>query len=85
VFVWCHSVVHQTHGRIPDKFGVQSESGANGISREFPEQMKIFSEILFGGLLARIAEYSLNGSPREVKFHRPLLKKLLRVFCNFVN
>jgi hypothetical protein len=24
---------------------------------------------LFGGLLARIAEYLLNGSPREVKFH----------------
>ncbi len=43
-----------------------------------PDQMKIcgnflrkwnFSGILFGGLLARIAEYLLNGSPREVKFH----------------
>jgi hypothetical protein len=28
-----------------------------------------FAEILFGGLLARIAKYLLNGSPREVKFH----------------
>jgi hypothetical protein len=26
--------------------------------------------LLFGGLLARIAEYFLNGSPREVEFHR---------------
>jgi hypothetical protein len=25
--------------------------------------------ILFGGLLVKIAEYLLNGSPREVKFH----------------
>jgi hypothetical protein len=31
-----------------------------------------FSGILFGGLLARIAEYLLNGSLREVKFHTPL-------------
>jgi hypothetical protein len=30
-----------------------------------------FAGILFGGLLAKIAEYSLNGSPREVKFHTP--------------
>jgi hypothetical protein len=46
-----------------------------------PEQMEFcgnfqskwnFSGISFGGLLARIAEYSLNGSPREVKFHTPL-------------
>jgi hypothetical protein len=29
-----------------------------------------FSGILFGGLLARIAEYLQNGSPREVKFHK---------------
>jgi hypothetical protein len=29
-----------------------------------------FSGISFGGLLARIAEYSLNGSPREVTFHK---------------
>jgi hypothetical protein len=28
-----------------------------------------FSGILFGGLLARIAEYLLNESLREVKFH----------------
>jgi hypothetical protein len=43
-----------------------------------PEQMQFrgiflskwnFSGISFGGLLARIAEYLLNGSPREVKFH----------------
>jgi hypothetical protein len=32
-----------------------------------------FLGILFGGLVARIAEYSLNGSPREVKFHTRLL------------
>jgi hypothetical protein len=30
-----------------------------------------FLGILFGGLLARITEYSLNGSLREVKFHNP--------------
>jgi hypothetical protein len=44
-----------------------------------PEQMEFrgnflskwnFVGILFGRLLARIAEYSLNGSPREVKFHK---------------
>jgi hypothetical protein len=29
-----------------------------------------FSGILFGGLLARIAEYLLNGSPREVKLQK---------------
>jgi hypothetical protein len=43
-----------------------------------PEQMEFcgnflsgwnYLGILFGGLLARIAEYLLNGSPREVKFH----------------
>jgi hypothetical protein len=28
-----------------------------------------FAGILFGGLLARIAKYLLNGSPRELKFH----------------
>jgi hypothetical protein len=28
-----------------------------------------FAGILFGRLLARIAEYLLNGSSREVKFH----------------
>jgi hypothetical protein len=31
-----------------------------------------FVEILFGRLLAKIAEYLLNGSLREVKFHTPL-------------
>jgi hypothetical protein len=31
-----------------------------------------FARILFVGLLARIAEYLLNGSPRKVKFHSPL-------------
>ncbi len=45
-----------------------------------PEQMEFhgnflsewnFLGILFGRLLARIAEYSLNGSLREVKFHTP--------------
>jgi hypothetical protein len=46
-----------------------------------PEQMEFcgnflskwnFTGILFGGLLARIAKYLLNGSPKEVKFHTPL-------------
>jgi hypothetical protein len=31
-----------------------------------------FSGISFGGLLARIAEYFLNGSSRELKIHTPL-------------
>jgi hypothetical protein len=43
-----------------------------------PEQMEFrgnflskwnFAGISFGNLLARIAKYFLNGSPREVKFH----------------
>jgi hypothetical protein len=43
-----------------------------------PERMKFcgdflsewnFLGILFGRFLARIAEYLLNGSPRELKFH----------------
>jgi hypothetical protein len=37
VFVWFHLVVHQTHGGIPGKFGVESKSRANGISWKFPE------------------------------------------------
>ncbi len=46
-----------------------------------PEQMEFcgnflskwnFLGILFGGLLARITEYLLNGGLREVKFHTPL-------------
>jgi hypothetical protein len=50
-----------------------------------PEQMEFcgnflsnwnFAGILFGGLLARITKYSLNGSPREVKFHTSLLPSL---------
>jgi hypothetical protein len=35
-----------------------------------------FLGILFGGLLARIAEYLLNGSPREVKFQTVTTTKL---------
>jgi hypothetical protein len=31
-----------------------------------------FLGILFGRLLARIAEYLLNGIPQEVEFHTPL-------------
>ncbi len=51
-----------------------------------PEQMEFhgkflskwnFSGILFGGLLARIAEYSLNGILRDVKFHRESISKVL--------
>jgi hypothetical protein len=50
-------------------------------SNPSPEQMEFcgnflskwnFAGILFGRLLARIAKYLLNGSPREVKFHTPL-------------
>jgi hypothetical protein len=46
-----------------------------------PEQMEFCANFLskwdllgtlFGRLLARIAEYLLNESPREVKFHTPL-------------
>ncbi len=71
MFVWCHSVVHQTHGRIL----------ASLESSPSPEQMEFhgnvlskwnFMGILFDGLLARIAEYLLNGSPREVKLHKPV-------------
>ncbi len=47
VFVWCHSVVHQTHGQIPGKFGVESESRANGMSRKFPEQMDFFGNLVW--------------------------------------
>jgi hypothetical protein len=44
-----------------------------------PEQIELsgnflskqnFAGILFGRLVARIAKYLLNGSPREVKFHK---------------
>jgi hypothetical protein len=51
---------------------------ASSESSPSPERMEFcdnflskwnFAGILFGRLLARIAEYSLNGSPREVKFH----------------
>jgi hypothetical protein len=31
-----------------------------------------FAGISFGGLLARIAKYLLNGSPKEVKFHNKI-------------
>jgi hypothetical protein len=48
--------------RIPSEWNFAGISRANGISRG----------ILFGGLLARIAEYLLNGSPRQVKLHTPL-------------
>ncbi len=47
VFEWCHSVVHQTHGGIPGKFRVESKSGANGILREFPEQMDSKNHLIF--------------------------------------
>ncbi len=47
VFVWCHSVVHQTHGRIPDEFRVESKSQANGISREYPEHMEFLGNLVW--------------------------------------
>jgi hypothetical protein len=37
-----------------------------------------FSGILFGRLLARIAECSLNGSPRDMKFHN---ESIAGIFC----
>ncbi len=89
VFVWCYSVVHQTHGGIPDESKLSPS----------PEQMEFcrnllskwnFVGILFGGLLARIAKYLLNGSPREVKFHSlahwpplPLSSCLRLLLCPF--
>jgi hypothetical protein len=48
-------------------------------SSQSPEQMEFcgnflskwnFLGISFGRLLARIAEYLLNGSPKEVKLHK---------------
>jgi hypothetical protein len=54
---------------------------ASSESSPSPEQMELrgnflskwnFAGILFDRLLARIAEYKLNGSLREVKFHTPL-------------
>ncbi len=51
---------------------------ASSESSPSPEQMEFhgnflsewnFLGILFGGLLARIAEYLLNGILRDVKFH----------------
>ncbi len=71
MFVWCHSVVHQTHDRIPGEFGVKSESGANGILREFPEQIEFLGNFVWR-TFSKNAEYLLIGSPREVKFHTPL-------------
>ncbi len=47
MFVWCHSVVHQTHGRIPGGFGVESESEVNGILREFPERMEFHGNLVW--------------------------------------
>ncbi len=41
------SFVHQTHGGIPGEFGVKSESGANGISREFPEGMQFRGNLIW--------------------------------------
>ena len=45
--IWCHSVVHQTHGGIPGEFGVESESGANGILWEFPERMELLGNLVW--------------------------------------
>jgi hypothetical protein len=45
-----------------------------------------FAVILFGRLLPRIAEYLLNGSPREVKFHKDVNKSgdtLVKKCCHF--
>ncbi len=47
VFVWCNLLVHQTHGGISGEFGVESESRANGISQEIPEQMKFLGNLVW--------------------------------------
>ncbi len=47
VFVWCDLLVHQTHGRISGKFGVESKSRVNGISREISEQMEFLGNLLW--------------------------------------
>jgi hypothetical protein len=70
VFLWCHLVLHQTHGGIPD----ESKLSPSPEQMEFCTNFLIewnFVGISFGGLLARIAKYLLNGSLREVKFHTP--------------
>ncbi len=55
---------------------------ASSESSPSPKQMEFhgkflskwnFLGILFGRLLARIAEYLLNGILKDVKFHTPLL------------
>jgi hypothetical protein len=58
---------------------------ASSESSPSPEQMEFcwnfltkwnFVGISFSGLLARIAKYLLNGSPREVKFRKVVLLQL---------
>jgi hypothetical protein len=39
--------VHQTHGGIPGKFGVESESRVNGILWEFPERMEFLGNLVW--------------------------------------
>jgi hypothetical protein len=46
VFVWCHSVMHQTHGGIPGEFRVESEARAHGILQEFPEQIEFLGNLV---------------------------------------
>jgi hypothetical protein len=56
-------------------FPVSLESSPSPVQMEFHGNFLSewnFLGILFGRLLARIAEYLLNGSPREVKFNTPL-------------
>jgi hypothetical protein len=56
-------------------FLVSSESSPSPKQMEFCRNFLSkwnFLGISFGGLVARIAEYLLNGSPREVKFYTPL-------------
>jgi hypothetical protein len=40
-----------------------------------------FLGISFGGLLARIAEYLLNGSPGEMKFHTQMMNMIPGKYC----
>ncbi len=68
MFVWCHLVLHQTHGKIPNESKLSPSPEQMEFCRNFLSKLN-FTGILFGGLLARIAKYLLNGCPRQVKFH----------------
>jgi hypothetical protein len=65
--------VHQTHGGISGKLELSPSPEQMEFHQTFLSKQN-FAGIFFGGLLARIAEYLLNGSPRKVKFHIGIFK-----------